>query len=386
MKQSTPSRSTGFRVFPTSVALVLTELAFWLVLLLVWYFLQRVAPNIQLEHPHWWPLLILLPASLAVFIWSYTRNQRWARRLADESLWDQNLPRWKPRLQGWKYTLWRLAMAAALLGLLDIKVGARLREVKSEGVDIMMAVDVSNSMEAEDLGLSRLNLAKRTVERLLGKLDGDRVGLVVFAGDAYVQCPITTDYGAIKLFLDGVNTGLVPIQGTAVGRAMEVCQAGFDLESPASKLILVLTDGENHEDDAPAIARKMANQSIEVHTIGMGTAGGAPIPIYDRYGRPKGFKMDTDGNPIVTALDEATLIQIAEAGNGTFTRAGQGMVNLNPILDAIRTKDQAEIATLSYTDYDHYFSGFLAGAILLLLLESLIGSNLFVSTSKSFRR
>ncbi|MDG2208613.1 MAG: hypothetical protein P8K81_01350, partial [Flavobacteriales bacterium] len=137
---------------------------------------------------------------------------------------------------------------------------------------------------------------------------------------------------------------------------------------------------------APAIARKMAGQSIEVHTIGMGTAGGAPIPIYDRYGRPKGFKMDTDGNPIVTALDEATLIQIAEAGNGTFTRAGQGMVNLNPILDAIRTKDQAEIATLSYTDYDHYFSGFLAGAILLLLLESLIGINLFVSTSKSFRR
>ena len=189
MKQSTPSRSTGFRVFPTSVALVLTELTFWLVLLLVWYFLQRVAPNIQLDHPHWWPLLILLPASLAIFIWSYTRNQRSARRLADESLWDQILPHWKPRLQGWKFTLWRLAMASALLGLLDIKVGARLREVKSEGVDIMMALDVSNSMEAEDLGLSRLNLTKRTVERLLGKLDGDRVGLVVFAGDAYVQCP-----------------------------------------------------------------------------------------------------------------------------------------------------------------------------------------------------
>jgi len=271
---------------------------------------------------------------------------------------------------------------------MDLKVGARLREVKSEGVDIMLALDVSNSMEAEDLGMSRLDLGKRTIERLVGQLDGDRVGLVVFAGDAYVQCPITTDYGAIKLFLNQVSTGLVPVQGTAVGRAMEVCQEGFDTASLASKMIVVLTDGENHEDDAVDIAKQIAGASIEIHTIGMGTVNGGPIPLYDRYGRSNGFKVDQEGQPIVTALDEATLIQIAETGNGTFILAGQGLVNLNPIFDAMRAMDQQEVATLSYTDYTHLFQYFLAAVLLLLLVESIVGlplgrSRSLVKTSES---
>ncbi len=382
MKQVGNKKFTGFRVFPTGVALVLSELAFWIVIGLVAYSIQKIAPNVQWERLNYWPLLLALPATVALFIVSYRIKSKWAKRLADEHLWPLTLPFWKPRLLGWKFVLWRMALAFAVFGVMDLKVGARLREVKSEGVDIMLALDVSNSMEAEDLGMSRLNLGKRTIERLVGQLDGDRVGLVVFAGEAYVQCPITTDYGAVKLFLDQVTTGLVPVQGTAVGRALEVCQEGFDAESPASKMIVILTDGENHEDDAVDMASKIAKASVEIHTIGMGTTNGAPIPLYDRYGRPNGFKSDQNGQPIVTALDEATLIQIAEAGQGTFIRAGQGLVNLNPILDAMRAMNQQEVATLSYTDYARLFQYFLLVTLFLLCIESLVGTSL--RRAKSF--
>ena len=373
MSRTEDKKFTGFRVFPTGIALVISELAFWLLAALIVYSLQRIAPNVQWGQLDWWPLLLAIPASVVLFIWSYRIKSRWAQQLADDHLWPTSFPRWKPRLLGWKFVFWRLALASAVFGVMDLKVGARLREVKSEGVDIMLALDVSNSMEAEDLGISRLQLGKRTIERLVSQLDGDRVGLVVFAGEAYVQCPITTDYGAVKLFLDQVTTGLIPVQGTAVGRALEVCQEGFDAESPASKMIVVFTDGENHEDDAVSMAKKIAQSSIEIHTIGMGTVSGAPIPLYDRYGRPNGFKSDQDGQPIVTVLDEATLIQIAESGQGTFIQAGQGLVNLNPIFDAMRAMEQQEVATLSYTDYTHLFQYFMAATMLLLLIESIIG-------------
>jgi Ca-activated chloride channel homolog len=373
MSRTEDKKFTGFRVFPTGIALVISELAFWLLAALIVYSLQRIAPNVQWGQLDWWPLLLAIPASVVLFIWSYRIKSRWAQQLADDHLWPTSFPRWKPRLLGWKFVFWRLALASAVFGVMDLKVGARLREVKSEGVDIMLALDVSNSMEAEDLGMSRLQLGKRTIERLVSQLDGDLVGLVVFAGEAYVQCPITTDYGAVKLFLDQVTTGLIPVQGTAVGRALEVCQEGFDAESPASKMIVVFTDGENHEDDAVSMAKKIAQSSIEIHTIGMGTVSGAPIPLYDRYGRPNGFKSDQDGQPIVTVLDEATLIQIAESGQGTFIQAGQGLVNLNPIFDAMRAMEQQEVATLSYTDYTHLFQYFMAATMLLLLIESIIG-------------
>jgi Ca-activated chloride channel family protein len=261
-------------------------------------------------------------------------------------------------------------MAAALIGVLDLKVGAKLKEVKSEGVDVMIAVDVSTSMEAEDTGVSRLALAKQSVQRIINELDGDRAGLVIFAGDAFVQCPITTDYGAIKLFLDGITTDLVPVQGTAVGRAIEVCANGFDPESAASKMIIVLTDGENHEDDAVSMAEDVANKGIEVHTIGMGSPTGAPIPLYDRMGRPRGFKNDSDGNPIVTSLDEATLIEIANAGNGTYVQSGVGFVNINPVIGAMNGMEQTEMSTVSYTEFSHQFHYFFLSAIFLLLCES----------------
>ena len=378
MKKSVPtpssavSASSRFRVFAQSMGLILAEIGFWLAILLTWYGVQRVAPNVQLEQVDWWGALLLLPASLVFFLLGLRQKQLWAKTLADEELWPRLFPSWRPQLHGWRFFLWRLAFASILIGILDIKVGARLKEVKSEGVDVMIALDVSTSMRAEDTGTSRLDLAKQSVQRIVNELEGDRVGLVIFAGDAFVQCPITTDYGAVKLFLDGVTTDLVPIQGTAVGRAIEVCANGFDQESLASKMIVVLTDGENHEDDAIEMAESIASQGIEVHTIGMGTTSGAPIPLFDRLGRPRGFKQDADGDPVVTALDEATLIQVAEAGNGTYVQAGIGVVNIAPVLSSMAALEQAEVSTVAYTEFDHQFRWFFLVAMVLIVLESIL--------------
>jgi Ca-activated chloride channel family protein len=366
----TALRPRKFKVFANSVALTLAELIFWIGLLLSYYTLQRVAPNVQLEHEGWWSILLVLPVALVVFLWGLRQKQKWANELADSQLWSDLLPHWRPQLHGWRFFFWRMAMASILIGVLDLKVGARLKEVTSEGVDVMVALDVSTSMEAEDTGSSRIDLAKQSIQRLIKALDGDRVGLVIFAGDAYVQCPITTDYGALKLFLDGVTTDLVPVQGTAVGRAIEVCANGFDPESPASKMIVVFTDGENHEDDAVAMAEDVLDSGIEVHTIGMGTTSGAPIPLYDRFGRSRGFKDDGDGNPIVTALDEATLIQVAEAGNGTYVQAGIGFVNLSPVIGAMNALNQTETSTVAYTDFTHQFHWFFLIALAFIFAES----------------
>lgn len=363
----------AFKTFANAVTLVLAEVVFWVALLAVWLSIRNVAPNITLDHGDWWPALFALPLTVVIFIVHYNWQRRMAHKLADARMLQGMFPRIRPVRNVWRFLLWRTALASAMIGVLDPKIGARLQEVTSEGVDVMVAMDVSNSMLAEDVGMQRMALTRRTVERLVGMLDGDRIGLVVFAGDAYVQCPITTDYAATKLFLDGVTTDLVPVQGTAVGRAIEVAREGFDEASTASKVIVVLTDGENHEDDAVEAAKAAAAAGVEVHTIGMGSVGGGPIPLYDRYGRQRGFKTDPDGNPIVTALDETMLIQIAEAGRGTFTRAGSSFVDLNPIIRALQELESAEVATVAYTDYEHRYQWFIWFALLLLLIESLIG-------------
>ena len=361
-----------YRTFATAIALVLSEIAFWGIALAAWFGVRSAAPNVVLDRPDWAVFLAFLPVATAVFLIGFHAKNKALKRLSDAHLAAGLLPRLRPRREAWRFVVWRAALACIALALIDPKMGTRMEEVKSEGIDVLIALDVSNSMRAEDVGMSRLALARMSVKRLLNRLEGDRVGLVVFAGDAYVQCPITTDHAALQLYLDNAVPELIPTQGTAVGTAIELCVQSFDPESPASKAILVLTDGENHEDDAVAAAEAAAAAGIEVHAIGMGSPAGAPVPDVDRYGRTRGFKTDKAGTPVVSALDEAGLIRIAEAGKGTFTRAGKGAVDLNPVLDAWQNLNSAELASVAFTDYVHRFPVFLFCALALLLLDTLL--------------
>ena len=361
-----------YRTFATAIALILSELLFWGLVVAAWLGVRSAAPNVVLDRPEWVGIIAFLPVATALFLWAFHAQGRALSRLGDAHLVAELVPALRPRREAWRFVVWRTALACATIALLDPKMGTRMEEIKSEGIDVYIALDVSNSMRAEDVGMDRLALARMTVKRLLNQLDGDRVGLVVFAGDAYVQCPITTDHAALQLYLDNAVPELIPTQGTAVGTAIDLCVRSFDAESPASKAILVLTDGENHEDDAVAAAEEAAGAGIEVHAIGMGSPAGAPVPDVDRYGRARGFKTDKSGTPVVSALDEAGLIRIADAGNGTFTRAGQGSVDLNPLLEAWQGLNTAELASVAFTDYVHRFPLFLLAALALLFLDTFL--------------
>ena len=262
-------------------------------------------------------------------------------------------------------------MTSLLLGLANLQLGTKVEEVKREGVDLMIALDVSNSMLAEDLSPNRLERAKRAIYQLIENLHNDRLGIIVFAGQSYVQLPITTDYSSAKLFLETIGTDIVPTQGTAIGSAIDLAMESFDFENGTSKSIIVITDGENHEDDAQAAAKNAAEKKVSVHTIGMGSAQGSPIPIY-KNGNRVGFRTDNTGNSIVTKLDENMLKEIASAGNGSYVRATNANAGLKIIMDEIGKMQKKEFGSKSIKDYEDRFQLFLIAALILIVLEYFI--------------
>ena len=255
-----------------------------------------------------------------------------------------------------------------------------IENMRREGFELMIALDVSNSMLAEDLQPNRLERAKQSISKTIDKLKGDKIGVVVFAGEAYVQLPMTTDYAAAKLFLSTIGTDIVPTQGTAIGKAIELSIESF-AEAPAkNRAIIVITDGENHEDDAIAQAKNAVEKGIVVHTIGIGSPEGTPIPLYSR-GRKSGFRKDRAGNTVVTKLNEQALQEIASAGDGIYIRANNTQTGLKILFDELNKLEKAEFGTKMFTDYEDRFQYFIAAALLLLVLELLISER----KSKWFR-
>ncbi|MEM7163352.1 MAG: VWA domain-containing protein [Bacteroidota bacterium] len=272
-----------------------------------------------------------------------------------------------------KYFIYRFALLLLAIALINPKYGIDEVETKQEGIEIMLCLDVSNSMKAEDFKPSRIEKAKRSIRRLIDGLHGDKIGLIVFAGEAYVQTPITTDYAAANMFLSSVGPGIIPKnrQGTAIGTAIELAVESFDLSSEENKAIIVITDGENHEDDAIVAATKARDNGIVVHTIGMGSEKGAPIPLFVR-GQRLGFQKDKDGETVVSKLNEKNLKEIAGAGNGVFIRATEKDTGLSFLLEEIENMEKTEYDSSIYADYQSSFYPFLFFAFLLILLESFI--------------
>ena len=271
----------------------------------------------------------------------------------------------------WKFILYLFAFTFLIIGIVNPQVGTRLEEVKRKGADLMICLDVSNSMKAEDLAPNRLEKAKQSISKLIDKLDGDRLGVIVFGGEAYVQLPITTDYSAAKMFLESINTDMIPTQGTAIGKAIDMAMESFGKDEGKNKAIVIITDGENHEDDAIKAAEDAAEKGITIHTIGMGSAEGAPIPLYKGNVR-EGFRKDKEGNTIVTKLDEKMLQEISAAGNGIYVRASNSDAGLNNVLEALDKLEKKQFDSKMYSDYEDRFQWFIAVAFLLLLIETFL--------------
>ncbi len=258
-----------------------------------------------------------------------------------------------------------------ILAVCNLQTGSKTQEVKREGADIIVCLDVSNSMLAQDLSPNRLERAKFALEKMIDKLQGDRLGIIVFAGEAYVQLPITTDYSAAKLFLGGINTQMVPTQGTNIGAAIRKALEGFSKDLEKNKTIVIITDGENHEAEAVEAAEEAAKAGVIVNCIGVGSETGVPIPMLNN-GVVQGYRKDKDGNTVVTKLNKEVLQEIAGKADGIFVQATNADIGLNAILDKLAQLDKKQIDTKMYTDYEDQFQWFLGLALLLFIIEFFI--------------
>ena len=283
--------------------------------------------------------------------------------------------RWRPST---KFALIMLGAAFLILALANPQEGSKMVKGERIGSDIAICLDVSNSMMAEDIQPNRLERSKRIINNLLNSLGSDRISLVVFAGSSYVQMPLTNDYSAVKLFLDQVDCSLISAQGTAIGDAIEKGMQTFGYGDPdrewvknQGRAIILISDGENFEDDAEAAARKAASEGISVCTIGMGLTEGTPIPEY-RGGQRVGYKRDNNGNTVTTHLDEATLTSIAHAGKGIYVRANNINSGINEIVRLIEGLEKDHYGEAVFSEYESRYQYPLVASLVCILAELLI--------------
>lgn len=327
---------------------------------------------IRLAHPEYlYGLLVLVPLA-ALFALAARRRAATLARFGDPALLSGLVRSAGKRRRVVKFALLSIAVAFLVLGLANPQIGTKMEEVKREGVDAMILLDVSNSMRAEDIAPNRLDHAKQNISRMLEKLENDRVGLIVFAGQSYLQLPLTTDYGAVRMVLNTVDTDIVPVQGTAVGSAIDLAMESFIAGERKHKVILLITDGENHEDDALGAAKKANEEGVVIHAIGMGSDEGAPIPVYEN-GAVAGFRKDEAGSVVLTRLNEGILRDVAAAGGGVYVRATNRQSEFDEIFQQISSMEKKEFGARVFTDYEDRFQIFLGIAFFFLLLELLIG-------------
>ena len=326
--------------------------------------------SFRFAHPEYFYFLLVIPVFTVFFILSRMYRRRSLRIFGDHELIIQLMPSTSTTRPIIKFSLWMFALYFIITALAQPQFGSKLLTSKRKGIELIIALDVSNSMMAEDIKPNRLERAKRAIAKLTERLRDDKLGLIVFAGQAYVQLPITTDYVSAKLFLDAINTSIVPVQGTAIGAAIEMATKSFSPNFVGSKAVIVITDGENHEDDAVGAAKTALGKKIVVHTIGMGLPQGAPIPMGTEGSRD--FLKDKNNNIVVTKLDENMLTQIAAAGRGIYIRANNAEVGLNNLFNEIEKMEKTEMDSREYSEYNDQFPLFLTLALAMILIDFLI--------------
>ena len=322
---------------------------------------------INFAQPQYLLLIFLIPLFFVSYVLMRHFRRRRIRKFGDERLVRGIMPS-VSRSKGWvKLVLFSLAFFFFSIGMSRPQIGAKLKEHKTKGAEIMIVLDVSNSMLAEDYSPNRLERAKLAISKLVDRLRDDRIGLIVFAGSSFVQLPITTDYVSAKMFLNSISPESVPIQGTAIGEAINTAIRSFSAQSEKSRAIIVITDGENHEDDPVAAAKQAAEMGIRVFTIGVGSSEGKPIPMDGE------LLKDRSGNIVVSRLDEKTLKQIAAAGNGMYVRAGNSEFGLNPIIDEIQKMQDEQFSSVVFEEFDEQCRYFFGIALVFFVLEMLVG-------------
>ena len=322
----------------------------------------------RFEEPTYLYLLLLLPFLAAFYLYSNYRRRKAIRKFGDPVLMAQLMPdvsKYRPDVKFW--------LVFAAIGLFAVllarpQFGSKLETVKRQGVEVMIALDISNSMLAQDVQPSRLEKAKRLVAQLVDKMENDKVGMIVFAGDAFTQLPITSDYISAKMFLESINPSLISKQGTAIGAAINLATRSFTPQEGVGRAVIVITDGENHEGGAVEAAKAAGEKGIQVSVLGVGMPDGAPIPVEGT----NDFRRDRDGNVVVTRLNEQMCQEIAQAGDGIYVRVDNSNAAQKVIAQEINKMAKADVETQVYTEFNEQFQAVAWIILLLLLAEMLI--------------
>ncbi len=324
----------------------------------------------QIEEPKYFLLLIFIPIIWVAYfymrLWQIKRQKAvFDARLMDKVVIERS--KFKPFV---KLLLLSLALLFLITGLTNPKIGTKLETVKRRGVDIVFAIDVSKSMDAQDVPPSRLEKAKRIVSKIIDNLISDRIGLIAYAGEAYPLLPITTDYAAGKIFLQNMNTDLVSSQGTAIDDAIDLATTYFD-EDDTNKILVILSDGEDHSQKAVEAAKRAAQQGVTIFTVGIGTKKGAVIPIR-KNGSLYGYKKDKNGQTVITRLNDRILKQIAEVTAGKYIDGRNTAKVVKYLADALKKMDKKEYETTKFSEYKDQYQWFLAGGLFFLILYVLV--------------
>ncbi len=366
----------SFNIGMFSIFVLAAELVFWLGLFLMNSYIEENEPSFRFEHS--WVLyigFIFIPMLILIhFYLKFWRNKS-LKKYATYQLLPHLFAGYSTWKSGVKYVLLRFGLSCLIIAGANPQYGETEKEIQTKGIDIMIALDVSTSMLAEDLveGKSRLYVAKKGVSQLIDRLHGDHIGIVVFAGAAYKQLPITPDYNIAKMFLNNISTDMMSSQGTDIGNAIEECMSSFDFEKETNKVIIVFSDGEDHEESALVNANQAKDKGVIVHTIGMGTTNGSPIPI----GKKGVYKKDENGNRVMTKLNENMMIDVAEAGGGSYIRAQGYSIGLDGLVGDINEIEKTTLKTDKYLTYSDHFQIFLFIGLLL------IGMDLFLTEKKA---
>ena len=322
----------------------------------------------QLEQPIYFYLLLAIPVIVLLFVGVLIWKRQAQKKFADAELLKRLSPNrsiFKPVL---KVFIFCLAIACLAIGLVNPKIGTKIEDVKREGVDVVFALDVSKSMLAEDIAPSRIEKAKQLVSQIINNLGSDRVGIIAYAGSAFPQLPITTDYSSAKMFLTSMNTDMLSSQGTAIKEAIELAKTYYNDEEQTNRVLVIISDGEDHEGDAASVAEQAGEEGIKIFTIGVGTEKGERIPL-KRNGIVQSYKKDQDGETVITKLNEETLKNIAAEANGEYINGNNTKNVVDTMKDYLNQMDKKEFEAKQFADFEDQFQWFVGAALLLLFLD-----------------
>lgn len=322
----------------------------------------------RLDEPTYLYVLLLLPLLIVVFLMYRIWQRKAQKAFGDTALLEQLAPDRSRTKTGLKFILALLAMAALIVALVNPKVGSKLQTIKREGVDIVFALDVSKSMLAQDARPDRLTKAKQIIASTLDNLVSDRVGMIIYAGQAFPQLPITTDYSAARLFLKGVDTDLISSQGTAISSAIDLASRYYDDEDQKNRILVIISDGEDHEEGIDAAIAQAEENGITIYTIGLGSEQGAPIPDI-RKGYNVGYKKDNSGEIVVSRRNADLLKSIAQQGGGRFLSGKSVKSIVDELMGEVEAMEKKEFEAQVFSDYEDQFQWFLGLALLVLVLD-----------------